>query len=334
MKLLIVLCFGTLALAAPAPAPQQKQPIDFLLDLNQDVLVSDREVKASVKPLSAAQVAASTGTASTSAPTGQEEDFIEQADVRESQGDSRTSVNQPDVDKNEYDEQEELSVENGQDSDERHTGPETGDTNEKVSKEDTTIRVYDEDENTNNEKDLQQYQDQAEQEKDIYQHNDRVIDSYQKEFDNSQTKESQQSVEPVIETNSGVGAINDAQDVQVQPDQLFNHGTLVFDRSTIAATGQEANLQTTTPFNVKNWHDDHGSGSGGWHPKFDFQDHEHGTHFHGMPPPWAHWHHHGDDHDHDHNHGHGHRGHNHDQNDYENQFHGHGFHRGGPWKWH
>ncbi|XP_058445901.1 sex-determining region Y protein-like [Malaya genurostris] len=327
MKFICVLWLGALALTSAAPAPQATKTIDFLLDLNQDVLLDDKEVTASVKPLPAAQVAASTRSPSALASPKQKEDFEEQADVRETQVDSRGNVKQSGVTKDVSDELDQ-SNENSQNSDEQQKEQETGDFSDSHSKEDTTIRVYDEnDSDFSNEKDKNDSHQQQEEDQDIHQVNDHASASYGKE-DISQSNESQQSKESINDFKPELGVINDTQDVQIQPDQIFNHGTLIIEKS----TGHEVNLQTTIPFSKNNWKGDYGSGSGSWHPKFDFQDHDQGNHF-GMPPPWVHWHNHGDGHNH--NHDHDHRGHDHDDNDdHDHHFPGPGFHRGGPWKWH
>lgn len=376
-----------------APAPQQNT-IDFLLDLNQDVLDKE-EVQASVKPISQAQVGTTTERNAGREPAPV---FEAQADVQEIPRESGPTASQLNKDREEVEDQEDrddqqVQEEDGQsnsedDSEQKDQQSDSKDDqdqdqdqdskdNEQDRQEDTTIRVYGpEDENDENDESLQQKEHQDSQQEnqkkiepevqrqpqqDIRQPQEDSrpvqIDPRQPEVQISQHADTVKQFDEVVDQrgtdllqeidqvtipeviSEQPDSLDAHQEIEVKPDQLFNHGSIVLDKTTFA----DGDLPSTTPFSNKKWNHDHGppAGFGPWHPKFPggFPGHPHGDEsgrppFFGMPPfngppprfdgpPHWHFHNHSDDHrdwhHHDHDHDHG--------------FHGHGFHRGGPWNW-
>lgn len=337
-----------------APAPQSQKPIDFLLDLNQDVL--EKEVPASVKPISLAQVGTTTEKNSREpAPV-----FEGQADVQEIPREPSPTASQLNTSRDEVEDQDFKDNDDRLDSEDESEQQEQqliSKDNEEDNKEDTTIRVYgDEDENDENDKSLQQNE-QKDQNRDSDQKEEPEVQQQpQKKFEQPKEEISQHAdtVKQLDETvnQSGVDlfqeldqetipeviaqqsdSLDNQQEIEVQPDQLFNHGSIVIDKSTFA----DEDLPSTTPFSNKKWNHDHGPpGFGPWHkfPGFSGHKHEDGRPpFPGMPPfdgpppqfdgP-PHWHHF---HNHSHDHGDWHH-------DHDHGFHGgHVFHRRGPWKW-
>lgn len=358
-KCLIVLCVGTLLVVDAAPAPQsQKNPIDFLLDLNQDVL--DKEVPASVKPISQAQVRTTTETNSQEpAPV-----FEAQADVKEIPREPIPTASQLNTNRDETEDQDQKDNDDRSDSEdesEQQDQQSSSKDNEGDNKEDTTIRVYgDEDENDeNNETDESVQPNEREDENQGSERKAEPEVYFQPQINSPEPKEeisqhadTEKQFDVAVE-QSGADLLQEQgqvtipeqsdsldeqqqQQIDVKPDQLFNHGSIVFDKSTFA----DEDLSSTTPFSNKKWNDDHGPpGFGPWHtfPGFPEHKHEDGRPpFFGMPPfdgppprfdgP-PHWHFHNHSHDHGDWHHHG---------DDVPPFHGgggHGFHRRGPWNW-
>ncbi|XP_055542286.1 germ cell nuclear acidic protein-like [Wyeomyia smithii] len=336
MKLSIVLYLGTVLLVTAAAAPQKRNPIDFLLDYNQDVLINDTEVPASVKPLTLAQV--SSGTEDSWRNQQQQSLQEEIADVQETQDDSRSNEKQSPEDQedseeaNNSDDQNQASNDSQKNQDQEEN---KSDTNEQQSKEDTTIRVYDDDEEDTQLKEETQdvnapnnsNQNNQTQTQRVLSHEDRAAVNNAKDLE-SQSISSEESVPLSNDFYPERAIAHNTQDVQIQPDQLFNHGSLVFEKGSFVS--QKPEFIATTPFNVKSWEGQHRTDPESWHPKYDFLDNEQGDRFTGPPPTWTHWNHNHQQNKHDHP---GFR-HNHDHDHDEAEFHNHGFHRGGPWKWH
>ncbi|XP_038113737.1 nuclear polyadenylated RNA-binding protein 3-like [Culex quinquefasciatus] len=379
LKCLIVLCVGTLltVVVESAPAPQTQNPIDFLLDLNQDVL--DKEVPASVKPISQAQIGTTTEKNDDRKPAPVFED--QAADVREIPGVPAPTASQLNTDHDQGEEEQEDREEevrsDSEDESEQKEQPSTSkDDDQDVKnndqdskdddqdskdedKEDTTIRVYgpEDDENGEEQHDDQKHQDQGSERKaEPEVQRQPQEDSRQPEVEISQHADTVKQFDEVVdqrgtdllpEVNHQVtipdviseqpDSLDDKQEIEVKPDQLFNHGSIVFDKSTFAT---DEDLPSTTPFNGKKWNHDNGpSGFGPWHPKFPgfpghTHDHDHDEGrppffgmppFNGPPPRFD-----GPPHWHFHNHSHEHRDW---HQDHDHGFHGHGFHRRGPWKW-
>lgn len=392
LKCLIVLCVGTLlaTVVESAPAPQQST-IDFLLDLNQDVLDKD-EVQASVRPISQAQVGTTTEKNAGREPAPV---FEDQADVQEIPRESTPTASQLNRNRDEVQDREEdgrsdseddseqkdqQSDNKDDDRDSKELEQDSKDENE--DKEDTTIRVYGpEDESDENDESFQQKEQKDQQERKaepevhhqpqeesskpqgnsqqpqevshqpevsrqpevvISQHADTV-----KQFDEAVDHRGTDLLQEIDQVtipeviSEQPDSLDDQQEIEVKPDQLFNHGSIVFDKSTFA----DEDLPSTTPFSNKKWNHDHGPpGFGPWHPKFPggFPGHNHDDDdnndgrppffgmppFHGPPPRFD-----GPPHWHFHNHSHDHREWHRDHHDHDHGFHGHGFHRRGPWKW-
>lgn len=297
LKCLIVLCVGTLltVVVESAPAPQTQNPIDFLLDLNQDVL--DKEVPASVKPISQAQIGTTTEKNDDRKPAPVFED--QEADVREIPGvpaptasqlntdhdqgeeeqeDREEEVRSDSEDESEQKEQQSTSKDDDQDVKNNDQDSKDDDQDSKdEDKEDTTIRVYgpEDDENGEEQHDDQKHQDQGSERKaEPEVQRQPQEDSRQSEVEISQHADTVKQFDEVVdqrgtdllpEVNHQItipeviseqpDSLDDKQEIEVKPDQLFNHGSIVFDKSTFAT---DEDLPSTTPFNGKKWNHDNG----------------------------------------------------------------------------
>lgn len=281
LKCIIVLCVGTLLAVESAPAPQTQNPIDFLLDLNQDVL--DKEVPASVKPISQAQIGTTTEKNDDREPAPVFED--QEADVREIPGEPAPTASQLNKDRDQVEEDQEdreeegrLDSEDESEQKELESASKDDDQDSKdEDKEDTTIRVYgpEDDENDEQLQADQKDQDHGSERKaepevqrqpqeesrqpeveisqhaDTVKHFDEAVD--QRGTDLLQEVDQQVTIPEVILEQPD--SLDDQQEIEVKPDQLFNHGSIVFDKSTFAT---DEDLPSTTPFNGKKWNHDHG----------------------------------------------------------------------------
>lgn len=312
MNLVLVVCLGLVALTAAAP---QRNTIDFLLELNQDVLDDEKETPASVRPLAEPQVTEGVNVPEDSVMTE------EQADVQETPQDSTSTTSSP----------AENTARENSDENSEPSGESSNETNESSTKEDTTIRVFDEQENENVESKQQAIENstpnpEVEQNVELRGQEEEAGVVQKEELSNQINTEEQ---DPQIGFIPDLGVTpntinnNENRDVEIKPDQLFNHGTLVFDKTTI---GEDATqFTTTTPYSGKKWNHDHGQSFGGW-PKFGIHGTQFDNQFGGPLPHWHNWH----NHDHGNNRNNEQHG---DKFDFSN-FHGQGYHRIGPWKWH
>lgn len=383
-RCLIVLCVGTLLVAVKtAPAPQAQNPIDFLLDLNQDLV--EKEVPASVRPISQAQVGTTTERiGGEPAPVFEDQE----ANVQEIPRELAPTASQLNKDRDQGEDQEDRedgardqgeeqdvqeddgrsdSEEESEQKDQQATSKDDDQNTKEEDKEDTTIRVYgpEDDENGEQQQNEQKDQDRGSDLRKVEPEVQRQsqVDIRQPEVVISQHADTVKQFEEAVDqrgtdllqevdlqvTNPEViseqpESLDEQQEIEVKPDQLFNHGSIVIDKSTFAT---DEDLPSTTPFSGKKWNHDHGPpGFGPWHSKFPGfpghnhdhdHDHDHDHEggrppFFGMPPfngppprfdgPPPHWH--------LHNHSHEHRDWHHD---HDHGFHGHGFHRRGPWQW-
>ncbi|XP_055643905.1 lateral signaling target protein 2 homolog [Toxorhynchites rutilus septentrionalis] len=317
MRLLGVLCVATVVFSAPSP--QSRNTIDFLLDLNQDVLEAEKETPASVQPLPQAQVTqVATSTASTNVTTTTTVSPETPAPVREEQPKEQqiqdslkptdkmpmnTSVESESVESNMSDEQNVTS-------EVTHEEDISNETSEKDSNENTTKTDLDSREDSNSTENSTEDKHHGETERKVTQ----VTHSPQ---DDPTTVQQQEMVDLRLTNNA---AVDNIQKVEVKPNQVVNHGTLVVDKAIFE--GQQLDY-STTPKNVKKWKQNRGNEPSGWYSNIEFDGHKHGTHFEGGSPHWDQWgpHGHGNQH---HNHDHTHNYDHHQGNEQYDRRHGHG----------
>lgn len=281
MKLSIVLYLGSVLLVLTAAAPQKRNPIDFLLDYNQDILVNDTEVPASVKPLTLAQVSA--GREGSWRNRQEESNREELADVQETP--EHTKTDQSDEERENSDEHDSSDDKDEISSDSQHNQEQENDqsdAHEQQSKEDTTIRVYDDndddsnddDHNDNAHNDDEDHKFEEEQKgknvannsldqrnqnqkQEDTSHDDRTDEDNSK-YLQTQPISSEESVPSTIDFNHQHAVVHDSRRIEVQPDQLFNHGSLIFDKNSFVT--QKPELPATAPYNVNRWKGYHDAG--------------------------------------------------------------------------
>lgn len=239
MKLLIVLCLGTLALSAPAP--QNRNPIDFLYD--------DDETQASVRPVEVNTVEPKVTATKISDPrkpgqvVEQDEEEHGEADVQEKEPSPMASP--LNLEMNESTDSEASAQVNETDNDDLENQNKSESSGSKDSAvTDTTIRVYDEDEvnGTTEKEERPEEEQEQEQEQEQDQEQAAMDDSYQ--YDDESFERVFQSGESpkytttaASEPDSGKQAIN--EDPIVDPNlgtQVVENGSYGVQSSTPAVT--------------------------------------------------------------------------------------------------